>query len=351
MRIVATFDPSLTTSDTFNAGFPNGVGRIVVYNESNVNLQLSWGSFSTYCPAWTAMLYCISTSNVNINWQQQSTLVSTGAPISQVIVEAFDNNETIVGTFPAALVRQTNIGNTVSTAMGGSTSLQNDGNTQTTIIEATPSGAGSSTISIDNEGNVTIKGNNAGVLTTLLQLIAGASPAVKLAAAAVLVEALGNIKIDGTLTALGASSLDNGAITTDGSGNFNTIGSKTTLNGSIAGTLQYSFPFWGTGIKLMIVTLHGYNSTLKNIPLPSSLSRGWIVATDLGGGTPVLQPKVGATLVGFNAVTGLGGAGNGTQSSVSNVKQDSMGSINSTIDNFDFTPGGVADGTIIMIGH
>lgn len=252
MRIVDTFDPSLVTSDTFNAGFPNGVGRIVVYNESNVNLKLSWGSFSTYCPAWTAMLYCISTSNININWQQQSTLVSTGAPISQVIVEAFDNNETIVGTFPAALVRQTNIGNTVSTAMGGSTSLQNDGNIQTTIIEATPSGAPSSTVVIDNEGNITIKGNNAGVLTTLLQLIAGASPAVKLAAAATPTEVLGNLQVDGSL---------------------NLMPTPTNVAGTVSGSCDVYYIQKGT-IKEILLNFKAMKTNQVDLALPVSFTKG-----------------------------------------------------------------------------
>lgn len=165
-----------------------------------------------------------------------STLSNASSwPSSYLQIDTFGPGERPEGTYPMALPRNTNVGNTVSTAMGGANTLQNDGNTQTVIIESTPSGAPSSTISIDNEGNVTVKGNNAGTLTTLLQLIAGASPAVKLAAAAVLTEALGNLKVDGTLESAGAATLDstltvdgssildNGTITTDGSGNINKL--------------------------------------------------------------------------------------------------------------------------------
>ena len=116
MRIVATFDPSAKTSDTFNAAFASKQGRIVVYNESNINLTLQWGSFTTYCPAWTAMLYCISTPNVNINWSQQTTVTAQQVPISQVLVEAFDNSEVIPGTFPAALSRMATVANLTSDA-------------------------------------------------------------------------------------------------------------------------------------------------------------------------------------------------------------------------------------------
>jgi hypothetical protein len=179
MRIVATFNPSTETSDTFNAGFAGGTGKIVVYNESNINLQLSWGSFSTYCPAWTAMLYCISTNNVNITWQAQSQLVSNGAPISQVIVEAYGPTEAIVGTFPAPLVRQTNIGNSVPLS-SSATSVANDGNpANTPVVEATPAGDASSAALLTAGGTLTL----------------------------------------GNATHSGSISSDNGAFKTDGSGN------------------------------------------------------------------------------------------------------------------------------------
>ena len=198
MRIVETFNPATSTSNTFNAGFSGGTGKLVIYNESNINLQLSWGSFSTYCPAWTAMLYCITTNSVNITWTAQSQLSSNNAPISQVIVEAYDTNEPVLGTYPQALMRQTNIGNAINVG-AAATNIQNDGNAPgTQIIEATPSDTSSvSTWLADTSGNLTIKSDNAGVLTTLLQLIGGASPAVKLAAAGLLTELLGPLQVDG----------------------------------------------------------------------------------------------------------------------------------------------------------
>lgn len=156
MRIVDTFDPTTSTSSSFNAAFANGTGRIVVYNESNNNLLLSWGSFSTYCPAWTAMLYCISSSTVNINWQIQSALATAAVPpISQVIVEAYDAGEAITGTFPAPLMRQTNVGNVINTVGGTASAVQNDGNiTGASVIEATVSGDSGSAASLTNNGHL-----------------------------------------------------------------------------------------------------------------------------------------------------------------------------------------------------
>lgn len=157
MRIVAQFDPSQKTSDTFNAGFANGTGKMVVYNESNINLKLAWGTFTTYCPAWMACLYCVSTNNVNIQWAQQSTLASNGSPLSQVLIEAYDANEPVIGTFPAALVRQTNIGNSVSTNVTSTGAIVNDGNpSNTSIIEATVSGDSSSAVKLSNDAIMTL---------------------------------------------------------------------------------------------------------------------------------------------------------------------------------------------------
>src|SRR5258706_7631304 len=118
MRIVASFDPANPATafkTSFNTGFTNGTGKLVVHNESNNNIQLSWGSFTTYCPAWMSMVYCVSDSSSSINWSILSTLSNNTSPISLVVVEAYAQNEAIIGTYPAPLVRQTNIGNTVST--------------------------------------------------------------------------------------------------------------------------------------------------------------------------------------------------------------------------------------------
>lgn len=105
-----------------------------------------------------------------------------------------------------------------------SNTLINTGNPPlTSVINIQPSDASNPTWSADNSGNLTINGDNAGTLTKLLQLIAGVSPAVKLAAVGILVEVLGNLKSDGTLSVVGSSSLDNGGITTNGSGHITAV--------------------------------------------------------------------------------------------------------------------------------
>lgn len=112
------------------------------------------------------------------------------------------------GSWPVSIPTQT-VSATVSNVQAQT--LVNDGNAQTTIIESTPSGATSSTISIDNEGNVTIKSINGSTVVPLLQLIAGASPAVKLFTSGYQVEALGNLWADGFAGASSGIYSNNGA--------------------------------------------------------------------------------------------------------------------------------------------
>jgi hypothetical protein len=164
MKIVASFDPSLKPSDTFNAGFTSGSHRIIVYNESYINLQLSWDSFTTYCPAWTAMLYCINTGNGNIGWKQLSNQPAGSAPTSVVYVELLGQQDPVVGTYPAALVRQANIGNSLNVT-SSATSIQNDGNAAgTNSVESTVLVNAFSSFVLTNDGKITIKDGTGAVV-------------------------------------------------------------------------------------------------------------------------------------------------------------------------------------------
>ncbi len=264
MKIITNFNPSSASSGTFNVAFPGNRGKMLVYNESNVNVQLTFSNnYTTYVPAWTAMLYCLSDLPTPlVTWSVYSTLTSSGAPISQVVIETFDHNEAVPGTYPAPLVRQTNIGNTINTVATGSSFLLNNGQPPgTNIITATPSDAGSATWNADNSGNLTIKSDNAGTLTTLLQLVAGASPAVKLAAVAVLTEALGALKVDGTFESVGAATLDStlavtgtsaftGDVTFNGAGNGITVTNNALVSGTLTATGGATFNGAGNGITV-----------------------------------------------------------------------------------------------------
>lgn len=160
MNLAATFDPSAAASGSFPAQFPNGSGKMVVYNESSVSILLQWPGMQTYCPAWTAMLYCVQSPQALVTWQQQYILpvAGGGSPLSVVIVEAYGDNEPILGTYPAPLVRQASISNNLNIGTSVAT-VQNDNNaTNTTFLEATVSGQGSSTFQGKNQGEI-ILGN------------------------------------------------------------------------------------------------------------------------------------------------------------------------------------------------
>ena len=81
--------------------------------------------------------------------------------------------------------------------MTATNAISNTGNAPlSNWLAVMPNDALANTFTADTSGNLTVKSDNVGVLTTLLQLIAGASPAVKLAAAAVLTEVLGTLQVD-----------------------------------------------------------------------------------------------------------------------------------------------------------
>lgn len=280
------------------SAFPD-TRSIVIYNESQYFLQVTLVGSGTYgLAAYTADAFPVFsgfTGTINVMPTQYITVESGTPPASIMFVQAYGVNEQVSKLlannqptgYPLNLSRLQNIGNGSQVA-GNASSLVNTGNpVNTSIISVTPSDAASPTWSADNEGNVTIKGNNAGTLTTLLQLIAGASPEVILAASGILTELLGNLQVNGTTKHVGNTSVqaslnsnialavetnadtqegvvifahdagqtgdlfvvenssftpmfaiepngkmyaDTGAITTDGSGNI-TIGGSTTMTG------------------------------------------------------------------------------------------------------------------------
>jgi|SRR5882724_838707 len=153
MQLVASFDPSLSTSGQVTIAQSSGAGKLVFYNESNVALILSFqNGSSAYLPAWVATIYCGNFGGQVVRWAQQSVIASLLAPISLVIIEAYGAQECILNIFPATLVRQTNVGNSIKTAVVGTSTLVNDGNAAATqFIEATVLGDGASAVSLTND--------------------------------------------------------------------------------------------------------------------------------------------------------------------------------------------------------
>ena len=230
MQIVAIFNPATDTSDTFTVPQSSANGKMVVYNESNISLQFTFQNGHTaYVPAWTAVLFAGPFGNVNVTWAQQTILSGAGqAPLSQVVVETYDCHEPVPGTFPAPLVRQANVGNSLNLSTS-TTSIVNDGNAAgTQIVEATPSGDASSAVKLTNDGKLTI----------------------------------------GNATHPGQISLDNGKITSDGSGDLTVGGTlsatgNTFLSGTLAVTSNSSFSNGNVTID-----------TSGNVTIPNNTSYG-----------------------------------------------------------------------------
>lgn len=185
-----------------------GQGTLRLHNESNCGLLCSFDnsiqSFNLPAGGWSdcypkssddalnfTVLYTLSGPGVTL---LLSTYYYPGEPIPA---------QTTLGNSPIG-------GGNVSTNFSQLTNTGN--NPGSSVINVQPNDATSPTIMATNSGNFVVSGDNTGVLTTLLQLIAGASPAVKIAAASIVAEVLGGLKVDG------ASSLDNGLINTDGAG-------------------------------------------------------------------------------------------------------------------------------------
>lgn len=199
--IVQAFDPSSTTGTQFVVPQSAVNGALVFWNESNISLNLSFQDGTLmYLPAWYHKHKCGYSGNVNVDWSVRTVLNSQNPPLSEVIVEAYDHGE----HFPAdgPLVRQAN-GSTAS-SVTSTNAIVNTGNPPlTAIITVQPNDAVGNTIQLDSSGNLIIKSDNAGALTNLLQLVAGAGPEVIIAAASIITQILGALTVGGNATVTG----------------------------------------------------------------------------------------------------------------------------------------------------
>lgn len=311
--------------------------------------------------------------------------------------------------YPISLNRSTTIGGTVSTAMGGSTSLQNDGNAAgTQIVEATVSGDPSSAVSLKNDGtlvlgntthkgsissdnakfttdgsgnvieqNATVQGNLAVTGTSTFTGAATANGALNAAGAGTGLAVTNNETVGGTLGVTGAATFS-GDIAANGAGtglavqNNETVGGTlavtgdvtitgkliqngvgTIINGSVAGTVTFFTPIWGTALKILIIlTSPTYNdATSHTFVFPSAVIAGMAY---LGNeGTSTVTFKNGSTAEGTDLTTTLGGASAGAHTNVTAIKSDSLGQFDAIAgaDRVTFAPGGsIGNGVFIFIG-
>ncbi len=211
MQIIAKFDPNAATTGEFALSeLSNGIGTFILWNESNWTLDITMPNGDTdIAPAWTASIFEPKGPQGQVTWMQDSQLDQVNPPQSKVWVVAYQQSDNIAGTFPVALVRQTSVGNVVTTSGGNVANLINDGNIASTqFIESTVSGDG---------GGSAVSVTVAGVV------------------------AIGTTANKGSITLKGPLSTDGATFTTDGSGNlaatsYNKTGITTTSVAANAGT-------------------------------------------------------------------------------------------------------------------
>ena len=225
---------------TVSVGSRGTVGAVVIANESPYGLQVSTGSGGQWIVAQTAdIVACDSTAfNGNLTIITDSYLSNaSNAPSFLVYMTVYAPGEAIRGTYPAPLMRLANGGAALTVAA----SVVNDNNPTTNVLEATPAGSVDSYALIRNDGAVDFKAISQNVETDMLHITPGS-----VSAAAKLVMQL--------VQTLGPLSLDNGKITTDGSGNITTMG-DILFHPSALGTNETILNMPGAGD--FVVTVNG----------------------------------------------------------------------------------------------
>jgi hypothetical protein len=208
-------------------------------------------------------------------------------PGSFVYIDTFGTNEKPSGTYPMNLNRTGNIGNQVTTVSGSSTSVQNDNNPAATeFIEATVLGSPTSNEAHFVDGSGWIGRWVNPTFTKVFQWFSAGATALQLGATGLLTEILGGAKVDQNLTVVGSSSLDNGAIVTDGAGTVTTL-AATTANITTA--------------NITTANVSGVLSANGGMKLPNAVA---IQAKDSGGTARTIEQVDASNNLQFFGITG-----------------------------------------------
>lgn len=316
-QIIPSFDPTaFPNGNEFKNPLPqnqilNGsYGFLLWANESSVSLIVTVNADRFRIHPWELAKITFDEPTDVINWVPEVVLTNNAsAPISLCLIDAYTSDEKVTDAFPIPLVRNTNVGGTVSTAM--TATLINDGSPAgTVIIETTPAGQITSAFSLDNSGNVVFRTLSVNVWTDIFKIVAGTAVA---AAVATLNLVNGNMQANAINTtgtrnngtgnyafsSTGPISTDNKNFATDGSGNIVTVGSILGANGIGATSLQLA----GNSAFTRRGNFNGTGS--GTVATGAGGTPSWLGITDsLSGSTAT----VGAAISGSNAVVTLGAA-------------------------------------------
>lgn len=157
---------------------PNNKGKLVIYNDSAVSIQIICGNHIKRILAGMVDGFDLMMVEVPIDgvrWKQDLILSNAGqAPVSTVSIDGYTPEETVGMRLPMAIPRLANVGNTVPVT-GNAQVLFNDGNPPATLfLEATPADQpGISAVQWFNDGSLLIQLLSAGIQRDAIQLIRG----------------------------------------------------------------------------------------------------------------------------------------------------------------------------------
>lgn len=341
MRNIKSFDPSAAASGAITTQAVNPCSVMVLFNHSLYGLVLTFPDGSTgRLPPWYFRYYYLAMPG-NVQWAQEFSLASSGAPISLVTGELYEPSEAEKRTFTEGpLPLQLNIGNTVNTNTG-TNQVINDGNLLMSVLEATLQGSSGSNALINNDGSFAFSQFVSSVYTQLLSLAPGASPLLKIGKGLVFqaVDASGanasNVfGIDGgSRTFLQAQNTGNqiafydkngvNMLTVDGTNKtLNLAGVVQTVNGDTSGTAQVIEGIIGPyKLTLYIQTNYRQVGTGQNITLKSPFSSFAFVGNMGAGGVAFKQAGTAQTLQIVTAIA----SGGGTSTPVTAINTSSIG--------------------------
>ncbi len=121
--------------------------------------------------------------------------------------------------------------------------------------------------------------------------------------------------------------------------------------GTVAGTVVFSAPIWGTGLKVLIVEFNGYHSTgVASFNFPSSMTFGVFICGNIGNATFSLFSGPSALNVGIIRTLGTGAAA-GTNDMATSVRANSFGFFNRSAGQIQIGPSsGALNTTLAIIG-
>lgn len=195
---------------------PPTIQALVISNKSQLDLLVSGltSGGSKWLPAGIQDIFYNDGGNQGFLGIQSFN--TANLPITQtsvVLATVYRTNEKIQqGSWPTSIPTQVVNTNAVSASTD---KIDNQGNPPfTQFINVIPNDTSTVTWYADTGGNLVIQSDLAGVIVTLLKLVAGSNPQVLLGALSALTEVVGDLKVDGNVTVAGGAIYSPGGVNT-----------------------------------------------------------------------------------------------------------------------------------------